>query len=181
MAMVFSRQRFDFVRKTTIEKLKNIYSKNSNTVKSTSFCLNVLFRHLKEQGYIQVFHDNNRDFKSRTLFDGGDRCPVALFKSFVVRRPLLKHPCDGLFFFSTSVADETEILNIWLKLNQTITNIVKVSVAGTSLKKVRKKFRNRRARKTTMSKLKKAMIVSSGHRGINFLNDYDEADEEERQ
>ena len=99
MAMVFSRQRFDFVRKTTIEKLKNIYSKNPNTVKSTSFCLNVLFRHLKEQGYIQVFHDNNRDFKSRTLFDGGDRCPVTLFKSFVVRRPLLKHPCDGLFFF----------------------------------------------------------------------------------
>ena len=85
------------------------------------------------------------------------------------------------FFFSTSVANETEILNIWFKLNQTITNIVKVSVAGTSLKKVRKKFRNRRARRTTMSKLKKAMIVSSGHGGINFLNDYDEADEEERQ
>ena len=84
-------------------------------------------------------------------------------------------------FFFTSVANETEILNIWFKLNQTITNIVKVSVAGTSLKKVRKKFRNRRARKTTMSKLKKATIVSSGHRGINFLNDYDEADEEERQ
>ena len=61
-----------------------------------------------------------------------------------------------------------------------ITNIMKVSVTGTSLKKVRKKFRNRRARKTTVSKLKKAMIVSSGHRGINFLNDYDEANEEER-
>ena len=53
-----------------------------------------------------------------------------------------------------------------------ITNIMKVSVAGTSLKKVRKMFRNRRARKKkTVSKLKKAMIVSSGHRGINFLND----------
>ena len=87
----------------------------------------------------------------------------------------------SVFFFSTALANETEILNIWFKLNQTITNIVKVSVAGTSLKKVRKKFRNPRARKTTMSKLKKAMIVSSGHRGINFLNDYDEADEEERQ
>ena len=62
-----------------------------------------------------------------------------------------------------------------------ITIIMKVSVAGTSLKKVRKKFRNRRATKTTVSKLKKAMIVSSGHRGINFLNDYDEANEEERQ
>ena len=45
---------------------------------------------------------------------------------------------------------------------------------------------NHCARKTTVSKLKKAKIVSSehianvtGHRGRNFLNDYDEADEEE--
>ena len=66
-----------------------------------------LFRHLNEQG---LFNDNNRDFKSCTLF-------VALFESFVERRPLLKHPCDGLFF-STSVANETENLNIWSKLNQ---------------------------------------------------------------
>ena len=70
----------------------------------------------------------------------------------------------------------------------TITNIMKVSVAGTSLmKEVRKTFTNHSARKTTVSKLKKAKIVNSeyianvtGHRGINFLNDYDEADEEER-
>ena len=48
-------------------------------------------------------------------------------------------------------------------------------------------FANHSARKTTVSKLKKAKIVSSehianvtGHRGINFLNDYDEADEEKR-
>ena len=40
--------------------------------------------------------------------------------------------------------------------------------------------------KETVRKLKKAKIVSSehfvsvtGHRGINFLNDYDESDEEE--
>ena len=51
---------------------------------------------------------------------------------------------------------------------------------------MRKKFTNYSARKTTVSKLKKAKIVSSeyianvtGHRGINFLNNYDEADEEE--
>ena len=56
-----------------------------------------------------------------------------------------------------------------------------------ALKKVRKKFTNHGVRKTTVSKLKKAEIVSSeliakvsGHRGINFLNDYDEVDEEER-
>ena len=47
-------------------------------------------------------------------------------------------------------------------------------------------FANHSARKTTVSKLKEAKIVSSehivsvtGHRGINFLNDFDEADEEE--
>ena len=68
----------------------------------------------------------------------------------------------------------------------TITHIMKVSVAGPSLWKVRKKFTNHCARKTTVRKLKKAKIVSSerivgvtGHSGINFLNDYDEADEEE--
>ena len=54
-----------------------------------------------------------------------------------------------------------------------------------ALKKVRKKFTNHCARKTTLRKLKKAKIVSSehianvtGHRGINVLNDYDEIDEE---
>ena len=61
-----------------------------------------LFRHLNEQGF---FNDNNRDFKSCTLF-------VALFESFVERRPLLKHPCDGLFFFSTSVAKEIEFTHL---------------------------------------------------------------------
>ena len=42
MAMVFSKQQFNFVRKTTIEKLKKTYSKNPNTVKSMFLCLNVL-------------------------------------------------------------------------------------------------------------------------------------------
>ena len=54
-----------------------------------------------------------------------------------------------------------------------------------ALKKLRKKFTNHSARKTTVNKLKKAKIVTSeyianvtGHRGINCLTDYDEADEE---
>ena len=58
----------------------------------------------------------------------------------------------------------------------TITHILKVSVAGTSLKESGKKFTNHFARKTTVRKLKKAEIVSlvhivhvTGHRGINFL------------
>ena len=60
-----------------------------------------LFRHLKDTR-IQVFHDNNRDFRSHMLFVGGERCPVTLFESFVD-----DCPCDGLFF-STSAANETE-------------------------------------------------------------------------
>ena len=67
----------------------------------------------------------------------------------------------------------------------TITNIMKVSVAGTSLKESEKKVYESLCKKNN-SQLKKAKIVSSehivsvtGHRGINFLNDYDEADEEE--
>ena len=69
-----------------------------------------------------------------------------------------------------------------------ITNIMKLSVAGTSLKKVRKKvYESLSTRQATVSKLKKAKIVTSeyianvtGHRGINFVKDYDKADEEER-
>ena len=56
---------------------------------------------------------------------------------------------------------------------------MKVSVAGSSLKESEKKFTNHCARKTTVRKLEEAKIVSSGQRGINFLNDYDEAHEEE--
>ena len=75
---------------------------------------------------IQLFDDINRNFNSRTLFVEVERFLVALFKSFVERRPLLKHPCDRLFccccccccFSFTSVANETENLNIWFKLNQ---------------------------------------------------------------
>ena len=61
---------------------------------------------------------------------------------------------------------------------------MKVSVAATSLKESEKKVYESLC-KTMARKLKKAKIVSSehianitGHRGINFLNDYDEADEE---
>ena len=91
---------------------------------------------------IQVFHDNNRDFKSRTLFVGGERCPVALFQSFVERRPLLKHPCDGLFFFYLSGKRNRKFKHLvqTKPMNEnTITNILKVSVAGTSLKESEKR------------------------------------------
>ena len=57
MAMVFSKRRFDFVRKTTIEKLKK-YSKNPNTVKSTSFWLNVLKMRCQEKNAVNRIEEN---------------------------------------------------------------------------------------------------------------------------
>ena len=62
-------------------------------------------------------------------------------------------------FFSTSVAKETENLNIWSKLNQisenTITDIMKVSVAGTSLKESEKKVYESLCKKNNSRKVKK--------------------------
>ena len=89
------------------------------------------------------FHDNYRDFKSRTLFAGGERCPVALFESFVERRPLLKHACDDPFFFfylsSKRKRKFKHLIQTKPMGENTITNIMKVSVAGTSLKESEKK------------------------------------------
>ena len=105
-----------------------------------------LFRHINEQGFFRhVFHDNNRDFKSRTLFVGGERCLVALFKSFLERRSLLKHgPCDGLLFFFYFSSKRNRrfkhLVQTKPMCENTITNKMKVSVLG--LKKVRKKFTN---------------------------------------
>ena len=57
LAMVFSKQRFDFVRKTTIEKLKK-YPTNPNTVKSTSFWLNVLKMRCEEKNNVNKIKEN---------------------------------------------------------------------------------------------------------------------------
>ena len=62
--------------------------------------------------------------------------------------------------------------------------MMKTTVAGTSLQEIHKKFTNHSARKTTASKLKKANVECSdivkftGHRSVQSLDDYDEADEE---
>ena len=48
---------FNFVSKTTIEKLKK-YSKNPNTVKSTSFWLNVLKMRCQEKNTVNKIEEN---------------------------------------------------------------------------------------------------------------------------
>ena len=68
-----------------------------------------------------------------------------------------------------------------------ITNIMKVCVTGTSLQESEKKVYESQCIKINSQQAEESNIVSSeyianvtGHRGINFLKDYDEADEEER-
>ena len=69
----------------------------------------------------------------------------------------------------------------------TITNVMKVSVAGTSLKESEKKiyeslFKKNNSQEAEESKDCKFRTYRQLHRpqiNINFLNDYDEADEEE--
>ena len=96
---VFTTNKLLITDYAKVKKIKNNGCNNTQTSYFQQF----------EWTRIQVSMIYNRDFKSRTLFVGGERCPVALFESFVERRPLLKHPCDGLFF-STSVANETKNL-----------------------------------------------------------------------
>ena len=63
-----------------------------------------------------------------------------LLKSFVERGPLLKHwPCDGLFFSSKLNQKFKHLIQTKLKGENIITNIMEVSVAGTSLKESEKK------------------------------------------
>ena len=64
--------------------------------------------------------------------------------------------------------------------------MMKTNVTGTSLEESPKTFTNHSARKTTVSKLKKANVERSdivkvtGHRRVQSLDNYNEADEEEQ-
>ena len=90
---------------------------------------------------IQVFHDNNRDFKSRTLFVGEERCPIALFESFGAKTSIKTSKRWSVFFCFSSKRKRKfkHLVQTKPKGENTITSIMKVSVAGTSLKESEKK------------------------------------------
>ena len=137
------------------------------------------------QGGLQ---SKNRDFQPRMFSVGRERCPLAIFKQFVERRPLNMR-WSGPFHLSIKRNRRLND-NIWFKTQpmdvNTISNMMKTTVAGTSPEESHKKFTNHSARKTTVSKLKKANVERSdivkvtGHRSVQSLDDYDEADEEEQ-
>ena len=137
------------------------------------------------QGGLQ---SKNRDFQPPMFSVGGERCPVALFKQFVEWRPL-NMQWSGPFYLSIKRNRRLND-NIWFKTQpmgeNTSSKMMKTIVAGISLEESHKKFTNHSARKTKVSKLKKANVERSdivkvtGHRSVQSLDDYDEADQEEQ-
>ena len=66
MAEVFSKQRFGFANETTIEELK-IFSKTSNTVKSTPFWLNVWEMWCKQKNVVNNIEENEPEKLNKLL------------------------------------------------------------------------------------------------------------------
>ena len=66
MARVFSKQQFGFASETTIEPLKNS-SKTPNTVKSTSFWLNVWKTWCKEKNILNRIEENEPEKLNKLL------------------------------------------------------------------------------------------------------------------
>ncbi|XP_028401230.1 uncharacterized protein KIAA1958-like [Dendronephthya gigantea] len=130
-----------------------------------------------------------RNFQPRMFQTQGERCPVALFREYVSRRPLSLQQ-TGPFYLSVKTNRRPDD-HIWYKVQpmgvNKIDSMMKNIVFGTSLECSGKKFSNHSARKTVVGKLKKANLERSdiakvtGHRNIQSLDDYDEADEQEQQ
>lgn len=129
-----------------------------------------------------------RQFIPRMFQTGGERCPVQLFREYIKRRPQhLKH--SGPFYLSIKNNRRAND-DIWYKVLpmgvNKINSMMKEIISGTSLESSDKKFSNHSARKTVVSKMKKANLERAaiakvtGHRNIQSLDDYDEGDEEEQ-
>ena len=112
-----------------------------------------------------------------------DRCPVAIFKEFLARRPPEIRGNGPLFL--TCVKNPKSYA--WYKktpmgINK-INNMMKSIVEGTPLQDSGKKLTNHSGRKTVFKKMKKAgydgvtTIKVTGHRDVKSTEDYDEADE----
>ena len=129
-----------------------------------------------------------RDFQPRMFATGGSRCPVSIFKEYVQRRPL-QLQSNGPFYLAVK-HNKIATDDIWYKAQpmgeNKINSMMKNIIAGTSLETSGKKFSNHSARKTVVSKLKhvnieRAGIVKvTGHRNLQSLDDYDEANEQEQ-
>ena len=129
-----------------------------------------------------------RQFQPKMFQTSGERCPVALFRQYINRRPRNLR-ASGPFYLSikynSGPGDET-----WYKVQpmgeNKINSMMKNIISLTTPQSSEKRFTNHSARKTLVRKMKKANLERSsiakvtGHGNIQSLDDYDEADEDEQ-
>ena len=94
---------------------------------------------------------------------GGERCPVALFRQYISRRPRslrARGPFYLLIKYNRGPGDET-----WYKIQPTgenkINSMMKNIISQTTLQSSEKWFTDHSARKTLVSKMKKVNLERS--------------------
>ena len=117
---------------------------------------------------------------------GDERCPVAIFKEFLWRRPP-KLRTTGPLYLSCVTNPSSQV---WYKRQpmgeNKFNDMMKSVIEGTSLEDSSKTFSNHSARKTVVKKLKttglerSSIVKVTGHRNEKSLDDYDERDESEQ-
>ena len=129
-----------------------------------------------------------RQSQPKMFQTSGERCPVALFRQYINRRPRNLRANDPFYLsikYNSGPSNET-----WYKVQPMGENknnsMMKNIISQTSLQSSEKRFTNHSARKTLVSKMNKANLERSsiakvtGHRNIQSLDDYDEANEDEQ-
>ena len=141
-----------------------------------------------QEGPTKTRQMKNRDFQPGMFAVGGERCPVNLFKLYLSRRPV--HLQNTGPFYLSIKTNRRPNDELWFKdqpmgVNK-INQMMKMIITGTSLENSEKNFTNHSTQKTVVSKLKKANVERSniakvtGHRNIQSLDDYDEANTDEQ-
>ena len=127
-----------------------------------------------------------RSFLPKMFATGDDRCPVAIFKEFLWRRPPEIRTTAPLYL--SCVPNPSS--QVWYKRQpmrvNKINEMMKSVIKGTTLEDSLKTFSNHSARKTVVKKLKTAglerssIVKVTSHRNEKSLDDYDEGDEREQ-
>ena len=100
-----------------------------------------------------------RQFQPKMFQTSGERYPVALFRQYISRRPRnlgARSPFYLLTKYNSGPGDET-----WYKIQPKINSMMKNIISQTSLQSSEKRFTDHSARKTLISKMKKANLERS--------------------
>ena len=127
-----------------------------------------------------------RRFLPKMFATGDERCPVAIFKEFLWRRPPQLRTTGPLYLSCMSNLSS----QVWYKQQpmgeNKINGMMKSVIEGTSPEDSSKLFSNHSARRTVVKKLKTAdlerssVVKVTGHRNEKSLDDYDKGDETEQ-